>query len=344
MICISKNKTIANQLKTALFSQYKDGRNFARHEAKINAGKNGESQVFYDKITAQRSLGTHLSRVKQFGRYIKQTHPEIKKIEQITPEHVASYVQQRGALDYAEKTIKADITAINHAMVGSGIWDKHFRRNDYGIKPQAREPRYNNGGGDNYNDRQAKYQAKHANMTEYARAFGLRRSELMDGSGHSKTTHTIAGTKSLYEHKSTIYHATTGKGGKLRVIECLKDKESFIRDNYGQYIQPMPSYLQDGINGKLDKTAATQFRDDHKESERFFPNFSREMNIHREMRQYYAVHKLAEIQQDGRFSQDNERIITVGDSTLSQREADFVTHNLGHGVNRMDVIVSYIGR
>lgn len=341
---MSKNKTIANQLKTAIIKQYKDGRNFSRHEAKINAAKNGDSKVFYGKITAQRSLGTHLSRVVQFGKFMKQTYPDVRKIEQITPEHVAGYVQNRGALDYAEKTIKADITAINHAMVGSGVWDKHFRRNDYGIKPQERVPRYNNGGGDKYNDRQAKFQAKHANMTEYARAFGLRRSELMNGSGHSKTTHAIAGTKSLYEHKGTIYHATTGKGGKLRVIECLKEKESFVRDNYGQYIQPMPGYLQAGINGKLDKTAATQFREDHKGSERFFPNFSREMNIHREMRQYYAMHKLEEIQQENRFSQEIDRVVEVGDSTLSKREADFITHNLGHGVNRMDVITSYIGR
>lgn len=300
--------------------------------------------MFYSKITAHRSLGTHLSRVNQFGKYIKEHHPDVRKIEQITPEHVAGYVQNRGALDFAEKTIKADITAINHAMVGSGIWDKHFRRNDYGIKPQVSEPRYNNGGGDRYAERQDKFQQKHANMTEYARAFGLRRSELMNGSGRSKTTHTIAGTKSLYEHRGTLYHATTGKGGKLRVIECLKQQESYVRDNYGQYIQPMPGYLQDGINGKLDKDAARQFRQEHKDSERFFQNFSREMNIHREMRQYYAEHKLQEIQQESRFNQKSDRVIAVGDSTLSQREADFVTHNLGHGIHRMDVVMSYIGR
>lgn len=341
---MSKNKTIANQLKTALFRQYKDGRNFSRHEAKINAAKNGQSKVFYDKITSQRSLGTHLSRVEQFGKFMKKTHPDIKKIEKITPEHVAGYVQNRGALDYAEKTLKADITAINHVMVGSGNWDKHFRRNDYGIKPQISEPRYNNGGGDRYDERQAHFQKKHANMTEYARAFGLRRSELMDGSGHSKTTHTIAGTKSLYEDRGSLYHATTGKGGKLRVTECLKEQEGFVRENYGQYIQPMPDYLQGGINGKLDKDAAKIYRQEHKDSERFFQNFSREMNIHREMRQYYATHKLQEIQEESRFNQESERGIAVGYSTLSQREADFVTHNLGHGVHRMDVVMSYIGR
>lgn len=341
---MGKNKTIANQLKTTLFKQYKDGRNFSRHDAKITAEKNGNSKVFYNRITSQRSLGTHLSRVNQFGAFMKNVYPDIKKIEQITPEHVAGYVQQRGALDYAEKTIKADITAINHAMVGSNNWDKHFRRNDYGIKPQDNKPRYNNGGGYKYLERQAYFQKKHADMTEYARAFGLRRSELMNGSGHSKTTHTIAGTKSLYEHKGSVYHATTGKGGKLRVIECLKQQENYVRDNYGQHIQPMPNYLQKGIDGKLDKDAAKEFRQNHKNSERFFQNFSREMNIHREMRQYYAEQKLQEIQQDDRFNSDNERVLDVGSSTLSQSEGDYITHNLGHGTNRTDVIMSYIGR
>jgi hypothetical protein len=341
---MGKNKTIANQLKTALHQQYKDGRNFSRHDAKVAAEKNGQSKVFYNKITSQRSLGTHLSRVEQFGKYIKEKHPDVRKVEQITPDHVSGYVQSRSAAGFAEKTVKADITAINHALVGSGHWEKHFRRNDYGIKPQRQEPRYNNGTGNRYAERQAQFQAKHANMTEYARAFGLRRSELMNGSGHSKTTHTIAGTKSLYEHRGTIYHVTTGKGGKLRVVECLKEKESFVRENYGQYVQTMPDYLQPGINGKLDKTAATQFREDHRDSERFFQNFSREMNIHREMRQYYATYKLEEIQKEQRFSRDEERTVSVGDAYLSQREADFVTHNLGHGVNRLDVISSYIGR
>ena len=328
---MAKRKSIAQQMKQEIYKQAKEGIGRSRHEDK----RNGEA---YNKIYSERSMRTHLSRAEQFGNWMKREHPQIRQLRDITPEIAKQYVNHQLDRDRSVQTIKADLTMLNKIMVNQGHWSERLTRTDLQIATRE-DPRNNNQA--RTAEQRAldeKLNAKYARAIEYGQAFGLRRSEL----SYDRSRQTTAGTKSLYEHQGKLYHVTTGKGGRLRAIECLKTHEKAIREQYGQHIQPMPEYLQKGIDGTYTKHEIERFKEEHKESEAFFEKLDRDLRVHVECRQFYAEHKLEEIQEERRFSQVDE--LRVNDVTLTREEGNFISHQLGHGNDRLDVLSSYLGR
>ncbi|MYL57566.1 hypothetical protein GLW20_08605 [Virgibacillus halodenitrificans] len=289
------------------------------------------------------SLKTHLSRIDQFTKWIKSEHPDIKNLNEVTRDVAGEYLQLQVANDKSPYTVSSDMLAINRVMIGSSIWsaDKPIKKSDYNLPRRSFNNLRNNHGktyrSPEQQQRDDKMRERYREVLTYGQAFGLRRSELVP----SDSRQTVAGTNSIYERDNTLYHVTTGKGGRLRVVECLKSHEQMIRDTYEKFIKPMPEHLEKDSYTKQD---IQRFREDWRHGECFFDSLSRSLRIHVECRQYYAMNKLSEIQRDEQFSREHERTLTINDVQLSKLEADYISHQLGHGKERWDVLNRYIGR
>lgn len=332
---MSKRKNIRQQLRNELHRQHKAGQGRSRHFDK----QQHHGKPIYDRIYSDLSLKTHLSRIEQFSIWLKEVHPEVRNMGDITRDIAGEYLQDRHDEDKSPCTIGADMLAINRVQIAIGHWDTPIKKSDYGLPNRSFEALRNNKSSINrtYEQQQedARMRDRYSEVLFYGQAFGLRRSELVPDISRQ----TIAGTRSLYERDNKLYHVTTGKGGRLRVTECLKSHESEIRAAYGEHIQPMPDYLCKNYYTKAD---ITQFKAEHKQGEQFFQSLSRSLRIHVECRQYYAMRKLDEIQQ-GRMYGD-ERSHLVNGIAMSQSEADYLSKQLGHGGDRWDVLRRYIGR
>lgn len=330
---MAKIKNLRNQLRRELYRQNRNGLGRSRDlDKKINPGK-----PIYDKIYGEGSLKTHLSRIEQFSKWVKENHSDVKNLHQITRDLAGEYLQHQVANDKSPYTVSADMLAINRVMMGSSNWDNPIKKSDYNLPKRTFDALRNNHGKANRTLEQIQHDEKmrerYPEVLHYGQAFGLRRSEVVP----SDSRQTVAGTKSLYERDNKLYHVTTGKGGRLRVIECLKSHEQSIRDTYGQHIQQMPNYLNKDSFTKAD---IQRFKLEHREGERYFKSINRSLRIHVDCRQYYAIQKLGEIQ-EGR---DVERPITINGVHLSKDEANHISRQLGHGDNRLDVLNRYIGR
>lgn len=331
---MSKRKNIRNQLRSELHRQHKAGRGQSRHADKQSSG----GKPIYDKIYSDLSLKTHLSRIEQFSTWLREEHPEVRDLSQITPDLAGEYLQRQVAEGKSAYTVGSDMLAINRVQIGSGHWDDAIKKSDYGLPHRSFDELRNNNPSRNLEQQQldAKMRDRYSELMHYGQAFGLRRSELIQ----SDSRQTVASTKSLYERENgQLVHVTTGKGGKLRVIECLKSHEAEIKASYGQHVQPLPDWLQ---KDHFDKADAVAFKEYHKGGEQLFESVSRSVRIHVECRQYYANNKLSEIQQERLFNDEREH--TVNGVSLSQSEADYISKQLGHGEDRWDVLNRYIGR
>lgn len=333
---MSKRKNIRNQLRNALHEQRRAGTGHSRHfDKQQNAGK-----PIYDKIYSDLSLRTHLSRIEQFAAWLKNNHPEIRDLHQITHDIAGQYLRSQQDTGKSAYTIGADMLALNRIQIGTGNWSEPIKKSDYGLQNRNFSDLRNNN--NNRTDEQAKQDEimrnRYPALIAYGQAFGLRRSELVP----SDSRQTVAGTNSLYEKNGKIYHVTTGKGGRLRAIECLATHHKYITDNYGEYIKPMPLYLQKNDYSRQD---VAKFKAEHKQqSERFFNSVDRSLRIHVECRQYYANQKLTEIMQKREVTYINEEKVKINGIEIPKSAADFVAHQLGHGTNRYDVLQRYIGR
>lgn len=334
---MSKRKNIRQQLRNALHEQRRAGIGRSRHNDKIINNGN----VIYDKIYSDLSLKTHLSRIEQFAGWLRANHPDVRNLQDITHDIAGQYLQQQQDADKSAYTVSADMLAINRVQMGAGNWTHPIRKSDYNLsKRYFSELRNNNGTcyrTAEQREKDAIMREKYDVVLKYGQAFGLRRSELVP----SDSRQTVAGSNSLYAYNDKIYHVTSGKGGRLRKIECLKELEDYIKDKYGQHIKPLPIFLRKNHYNQPDMLA---FREIHKQGEIFFASLDRSLRIHVECRQYYANQKLTEIMLNREEKYINEEKVNINGVEIPKSAADFVAHQLGHGANRYDVLQRYIGR
>lgn len=330
---MGKSKTIRQQLRMELYKQFEAGKGQSRHQDKINRGQH----AIYDKIYSNNSLHTHISRADQFANWVKETHPEIRKIKDITHDIAGEYLKhQQNGRNLSAWTISADLGMINRILIAQGHWDKPIVKRDYGLHSRRQdEVRHNRAANEYQKQMYDKHLEKYEREIYYGQAFGLRRSELLS----NRAQHTVASSKSLYERNGQLYHVTTGKGGRLRVIECLERHRDRIIADYGQYIQPLPGYLQKDILGVEERK---QFLEDYKGAKKFFKTIDRNVRIHVNCRQFFANQKLKEIQSQQRFQDENDEIIKVNGKEIYKSEAEFISKQLGH--NRIDVLQNYVSR
>ena len=318
---MGKKKNIRQQLRNELHRQFKDARGRSRHVDK----KQRETHAIHDRIYGRASLKTHLSRIDQLEKWLKQQHPEVHNLNQISRDLVGEYLKFQEDRGRSAWTVSADIAAINHVMIGSGKWDKSISKSDYGLRQRRQQEIKNNRGETRWKQEGRGSESTYEKELEYGRAFGLRRSELVG----NNSQHARASTASLYRTPDgRLHNVTIGKGGRYRTSECLASYQKIVEERYKPYIQNV-TVLPD----------RETFLERYKDSEDFFKSISRSVRIHHECRQYYAEEKLKELQRENRCQSGQN--FKCNNVLLDKGQALFVSNQLGH--NRLDVLKSYVG-
>ena len=327
---MSKRKSIQQQLQSKIHQQYKDGYGTSRHEEKIARG----TYAIHDKIYSQNSINQHLIGVKNFAKWCKAEHPEIRKIEEINREIMSEYINHLDSKEYSGKTIDSYVAAVNRVQVAEGHWDKSITAKGLGFDLDYTK-RHNIDSTEEQLKHDRESIEKHPEVYDYGKAFGLRRSELVG----NNSRHTYASNKSLYEHNGKLYNVSIGKGGLLRMTECLKKYEDTIRERYSEDIQQLPQWMA-GVDRFTSEESKRFYQEQFKGAERYFDTMDRSCRIHVPCRQYYAMEKLEEIKEEHRFEHGRE--LEVNGVIMKEPEALFISKQLGH--NRVEILRDYVGR
>lgn len=328
----TKKANIRHQLRTELYKQFNKGKGTSRHENKQERQQYGH----HDLIYSRNSLKAHLSRAEQFSRWIKEQYPEIKRLEQITQEIGVDYLRKQEERGYSASTTAKDALMLNHVQVGKGNWQREERliKSELNLKPRRMQDITNNRGfGANRVDKSTLNDSQQR-IVAFGAAFGLRRSELM---GNQNTPDFAVTTKSLVEKEGRVYVMTKGKGGKFRSVECLKAREPWIREEFGEYIRDMvvfPSYAE--------------YKAEYERSNQLFSDVNNNINIQMECRQAYVNAKLDEVEEEGRrfdLAPQNQlssglETYTTNGRTMLRDQAQFVSEQLGHA--RIYELKSYV--
>lgn len=315
-------------MKNELYNQYNKGKGVSRHAEK----KQTETFAHHDRIYSSNSLKTHLTQVKDFAAWAKQQDERIRNIEDITSETVGKYLQEKEQQGNSPHTISARLLALNHVGINRGLWSQSLKKSQFGLAERRADTVTNNR---NSKVTMDDLSAKQAQIIQFGRTFGLRRSELVPNSTH--TANYAVSDKSLYEKDTRLFLATLGKGGRYRVVEALKESEDYIRSEYASFIQ------------KVDELPTRdQFDILRSDSTPLFDSVSRSVPIHVLSRQYYANHKLVELERENRSYHVNEnnqlksghQFYTTNGRTMQRQHAQFVSDQLGH--NRLSELKSYV--
>lgn len=324
----TNKKSLLQQMKNELYNQYAKGKGVSRHAEKKQTG----TFAHHDKIYSSNSLKTHLTQVKDFASWAKQQDERIRNIEDITPEVVGKYLQAKEAQGNSPHTISARLLALNHIGVSKGLWSQSLKKSQFGLAERRADTITNNR---NSKVTMDDLSAKQAQIIEFGRTFGLRRSELVPNAHH--TSNYAVNDKSLFEKDNRLYLATLGKGGRYRVVEALQESADYIRSEYASFIQ------------KVDELPTRdQFDALRIDSTPLFDSISRSVPVHVLSRQYYANKKLLELERESRSYHVNEKnqlksghqFYTTNGRTMQREHAQFMSDQLGH--NRLSELKSYI--
>lgn len=322
----TNKKSLAHQLKQELYRQYNRGKGISRHKIKLESGK----FAHHDRIYSSNSLKTHLTQMKDFAKWAKEQPEKIRFISDITPELAGKYLHQRQEEGNSPHTISARLLAINHIGVTTQTFERPLKKADFGLAVRSSDTITNNRTERNIDD----LTARQREIVQFGQAFGLRSSELVPNAHVQRYAVT---NRSIYEHDNKIYLSTFGKGGRYRVVEVLKEKEDYIRAEYGQYIQ--------SVNILPTKS---DFREIREKATPLFDSMSRDVNVHVLCRQYYVNHKLDEIEKENREyhvriqNQTKSGIETYSTNgrTMRRDHAQFISDQLGHA--RIYELKSYV--
>lgn len=330
MLMATKKKNLKNQLKSALYQQFYAAKGESRHAEKKRTGQHAH----YDKIYARQSLKTHLSRAEQFADWVKSEHPEIKKIDEITKEVAGQYLQLQVEKGYSVRTVESDMGMINHVVIGTDAWAREdaLTKREFNLPSRSKHDIVNNRG-----DKTASsiaYNEQHQKIVEFGQTFGLRRSELVPNQENDRYA---VGAKSLYEKEGRVYAAVIGKGGRYRTVEALENRQSDLKEEYGQFIQKVEQL-----------PAKEEFLATYDKTEHLFNSISNNVRIHRDCRQFYANEKLQELEQNDRHFEllrqnkleTGRDIYQTNGRTMMRDHAQFISQQLGH--NRVYELQSYI--
>ncbi len=324
----TNKKSLLQQMKNELYNQYKRGKGVSRHAEKKKTG----TFAHHDKIYSSNSLKTHLTQVKDFAEWAKQQEERIRNVEDITPQIVGKYLQEREQQGNSPHTISARLLALNRIGINRGLWAQSLRKSEFDLAQRRSDTITNNR---NSKVTMDDLTAKQTTIIEFGRSFGLRRSELVPNSTH--TSNYAVSNKSLFEKEDRLYIATFGKGGRYRVIEALKESEDYLKSEYEQYIQ------------RVDELPTrSEFEAHRRDSTPLFDSISRSVPVHILSRQYYANNKLIELERENRSYHVNEsnqlksghKYYTTNGRTMLREHAQFLSDQLGH--NRLGELKSYV--
>lgn len=282
-----------------LQSQYNVAHGESRDERKtMDSGRYSD----YVAINSDNSLKQHQSQWNAFANWVEDNH-NLRTLKKINEKHVIEYLkycqtQGKGNKGLAEKTLKSRVTAINHVMVGSKVWGyqqaislKKLR--DSGAISKEKGPRdvYKPLTASEWREREPRAYQKHKEVVDFARAFGLRRSEL---EGKSKTGYNGITFSNIGYLKGSnkLFVEVIGKGGKYRVAFVREDMAKEMWDKYGKRAK---EYSHDYFDKPVEERVAI-LRAETQKSSRLFDKIKKTLPLHINRNEY--VQKRLEEKQD----------------------------------------------
>lgn len=317
-----RNKTLYSYMHDVLKEKHQRALSMehGRHEHKRITGEHTHS----DLIWSDNSYKAHIGRIKQFWTYVKDNYPELKKssIEDIDRSVAVDFLKHQHESGKSASTLSSDMAALNKTF------DFELRKSDEDLELPSRhiDNFVNNRSGVDYED----LQPKQREMVDISRSFGLRRSEIQELTD-----------KSIVEHEDRLYAYVCGKGGRVRLAECLADKEDEMRERYEPYIKQV---------NDLDSLPAHRsgYKEYMEDSQRIEKSFGHDAPIHRLGRQFYAQELLHQVEREDRHEEllfqnrtkSNIDTYSTNGITMRRDHAQIVSKALGH--NRVDILKNYI--
>lgn len=232
---------IASKGQDILVRQYK-GRERSREAVK----ERSTTHARYDTISSHASLKQHSSQWNAFGKYMEKYYPEVKGLKKIESSHVEKFIKHEKELGLAEKTLKSRVTAINHVMVGSGVWQpnqaislKQMRQKGSVSPQKGPQSVYKDLTAKEWREANKGLYGANKDVIDVSRSFGLRRSEIFGKTGSSyggltfKNLGYVSGSDRLFAE-------VIGKGGKYRVAEVRADMQKEMWEKYGKQAREYP--------------------------------------------------------------------------------------------------------
>lgn len=266
---------------------------FSRNEIKLENGR----KVVYNTISSKNSLRQHESQWRQFARYAEENHG-VKGLKKLDKKVVHKYIKELQKTGVAEKTLKSRISAINHVMVGSGVWKENQKlslsqmRSEGHINAQKGSQKV-------YKDltsrewlkaNEGAYMAS-KELIDFTRAFGLRRSEIFGKAGSQYQGVTFRNLGHM-EGSKRLFVEVIGKGGKYRVAPVRAD---MAREMWSKYGEQSREYRKEYFE-KDASERERMLKASSRKSERIFTHNKQSVPLHIH-RNDYVRERLIECQQ-----------------------------------------------
>lgn len=221
--------------RDVLRRQFYDRKQHSRNETKLENGR----KAVYNTISSKESLRKHQSQWRQFAQYAEDEHG-IKTLKKLDETVVHKYLKDLQRQDIAEKTLKSRVTAINHVMVGSGVWKENKKislqqlRSKGLINPKKGAKNvYKDLTSSEWLKAHTEAYMRSKELVDFTRAFGLRRSEIFGKSGAQYQGVTYRNLGHM-EGSKRLFAEVVGKGGKYRIVPVRADMAQEMWDKYGE--------------------------------------------------------------------------------------------------------------
>lgn len=201
----------------AAYGQKKDDKDVDRSDPSFNCNRSA-------KIHSYQTMKNYKNFASSFCDWMKDHHPDVKKIEQIETAHVKEYVESRYADGYSNYTLSAHVSCLN--KVCNNESRDFWRLSDFGTQYQRRSEDITNNRGvrtDNHTDHYERNQS----AILMASAFGIRRSSCENATCD----------QFIYKDGQIYSIGVWEKGGRYSEHPCLPE-----------YVQQVNDYISNRIS------------------------------------------------------------------------------------------------
>lgn len=298
--------------------QYYDRSEHARQSVKLENGRN----AVYNTISSKNSLRQHESQWRQFASYASEKWG-VKGLKKVEQSMVSSYLNDLKKSGVAEKTLKSRVSAINHVMVGSGVWKsdakislQELRREGAVSSQRGARSVYKPLTSNEWRKANEGLYKANKELVDVSRAFGLRRGEIFGKNGGAYQGLTFRNLGHV-EGSQRLFAEVIGKGGKYRLAPVLK---SFEREMWAKYGDQSRTYSKDYFKKPVEERER-MLKASSNAKERLFQSNKSSVPLHIHRNEYVQI-MLAERQQHyersrGAITKDMNR---VGYSRIRFRE------------------------
>lgn len=326
-----RKKNLNQQVRSVINKKLALGesRHKAKEEKREECREKGEKyDNKVDGIHSYNTLQTYRTEALKFADYIRENHPEIKQLKDISKEHAKEYFDKNK--DQSNYSLSTKMAAINKVYdLDLNKKELDIDNRDYTKISRSRSER----------EHDKKYNPdNYKGQIQVAQSFGLRRSSV-----HSENAETYpVGKNSFFIDSKTGDLKTTviSKGGKYNEVRCLPSKQEEMLEYLKE--QGVDIKTRESTNFKNHKeldSAVNEYKGSYKYEDRLFDNYTKNIDNHAYRREY-AQNLYRELEEE--YLKNNpggEKYYTrKGDGRSYYKEVlEEVSRQLGH--NRINVVV-----